>query len=190
MVSYLAKGVTVWILGFLTFVAGLNAMNAVVQWAVEGREWVFKPYLIGDFIGEMQVTTYLWASITITFLFLGLTAIIAYSRPPPDPAILGKIVGVEEELATNRSMLESTQIGLYQRLENNERAREELFSKVNVTLRDIGEKMADVLEKQGREIQKVREDLERLRAELLSKPRLTTQGRPEEIEGIEPQRKS
>jgi len=84
----------------------------------------FEPYLIG-FIGKMQVTTYFWVSIIAMFLFLGLRVIIAYSKPPPDPAILNRIIGIEEELATNRSVFEFTQIGLYQRLEDNERAREE-----------------------------------------------------------------
>ena len=158
MVSHWAKGMGVWVLGFLTFLAGLNALNAVVRWAFDGRDWVFEPYLIG-FIGEMQVTTYFWVSIIAMFLFLGVTAIIAYSRPPPDPAIISRIVSVEEELATNRGMLESTQIGLYRRLEDNERAREELFNKVNVTLRDVREKTVGALEKQEKEIRKVREDL-------------------------------
>jgi predicted flap endonuclease-1-like 5' DNA nuclease len=149
----------VWILGFLTFLAGLNTLNAVVRWALEGRDWVFEPYLIGIFTGEMQVTTYFWASVIAMFLFLGLTAIIAYSKPPPDPAILGRIVGIEEELATNRGLLESTQIGLYRRLEDNERAREELFNKINATLRDVREKTVGALEKQEKEIRKIREDL-------------------------------
>jgi len=42
------------------------------------------------------------------FLFLGLKVIIAYSRPPPDPAILNRIIGIQEELPTNRSVLEFT----------------------------------------------------------------------------------
>lgn len=196
LLSHWAKGMGVWILGFLTFLAGLNALNAVVRWALEGEDRVFEPYLMG-FIGKMQVATYFWVSIMAMFLFLGLTVIIAYSRPPPDPAILSRIVGIEEELATNRSVLESTQIGLYQRLEDNERAREELFNKVNITLRDVTEKTVGALEKQEQEIRKVREEqmaelatlgtrLERLERELLPKPRLTSQSNPEEIEGVDP----
>jgi len=159
LVSHWAKGMGVWILGFLTFLAGLNALNAVVRWAIGGGELAFEPYLIGDFIGEMQVPFYFWVSIITMFLLLGLTAVIAYSRPPPDPAILSRIVGIEEELATNRGMLESTQIGLYQRLEDNERDREELFNKVNVNLRDVREKTLGALEKQEKEIRKVSEEL-------------------------------
>lgn len=159
LVSHWAKGMGVWILGFLTFLAGLNALNAVVRWAIGGGEMTLEPYLIGNFIGEMQVPFYFWVSIITMFLLLGLTAVIAYSRPPPDPAILSRIVGIEEELTTNRGMLESTQIGLYQRLEDDERARDELFNKINVDLRDVGEKTLDALEKQEKEIRKVREEL-------------------------------
>jgi len=180
LVSHWAKGMGVWLLGFLTFLAGLNAVNAVVQWALDGRDWVFEPYLIGDFIGEMQVATYFWVSIIAMLFCLGLTTIIAYSKPPADPAILSKIASIEEELTTNRSVLESTQIGLYQRLEDSEKAREELFNKVDATLHDFTEKTAGALEKQMAELTTLGTRLERLEKELLPKRRLTSECSPEE----------
>lgn len=176
MVSLWAKSMGVWMLGFLTFLAGLNALNAVVRWALDGRDLVFEPYLLGGLIGEMQVATYFWVSLIAMFFFLGLTAIIAYGRPPPDPVILSRIVGVEEELATNRSMLESTQIGLYQRLEDNERAREELFNKVNGNLRNVRKETLGALEKQEEEIRKVREDLPPMIKADLARARKETAG--------------
>jgi len=175
-----AKGIGVWVLGFLTFLAGLNALNAVVRWALADGDRVFEPYLIGGFTGEMQVATYFWVSIIVMVLFLGLTAIIAYSRAPPDPDILSRIVGIEEEMATTRSVLESTQIGLYQRLEDSEKAREELFNKVDATLRDFTEKTVGALEKQMAELATLGTRLEKLEKELLPKPRRTDESSPEE----------
>jgi len=180
LVSHWAKGMGVWLLGFLTFLAGLNAVNAVVRWAFDGGDRVFEPYLIGDFIGEMQVATYFWVSIIAMLFFLGLTTIIVYSKPPADPAILSKIASIEEELATSRSVLESTQIGLYQRLEDSEKAREELFNKVDATLRELTEKTASALEKQMAELSTLGTRLEKLEKELLPKPRRTGESSPEE----------
>ena len=173
----LKRGVAVWISGFLTFLAAINVVNAVMLWRLEGPYSTINPYLIGNWIGNMQVSTYLWASITATFVFLGLTSVIAYRKLPPDPAIIRMLVKLGGHLAATKKTVETTQRDLYDGLENNKIAREQLFKKANANLENTRQEMLDALVKQEKTIQKVRKDalsaietnLSSFRGELLGK---------------------
>lgn len=68
------KGTGIWILGFFSFLAGLNAINAVVLWANLGPEALIQPYLIGNLIGDISISIYFWLSILATLVFFGGTA--------------------------------------------------------------------------------------------------------------------
>lgn len=154
----LKRGVAVWISGFLTFLAAINVVNAVMLWRLEGPYSTINPYLIGNWIGNMQVSTYLWASITATFVFLGLTSVIAYRRLPPDPAIIRMLVKLGGHLAATKKTVETTQKDLYDGLENNKIARGRLFKKANENLENARQEMLEVLLKQEKTIQEVRKD--------------------------------
>lgn len=154
----LKRGVAVWISGFLTFLGAINVVNAVTLWRLEGRYSIINPYLIGDWIGAMQVSTYFWASVTATFVFLGLTSVIAYRRLPPDPAIVRMLVKLGGTLATTKKTVETAQKDLYDGLENNKIAREQLFKKSNANLDNTRQEMLSALVGQEKTIQKVRKD--------------------------------
>lgn len=68
---YNVKKVGVWIWGFATLLAVLNAFNGAWMWTAYGSDYVFQPYYLGQFTGDVSVTTYVGVSIAITFLCLG-----------------------------------------------------------------------------------------------------------------------
>jgi len=152
------RGVAVWISGFLTFLAALNAFGAVTYWISRGRDSIITPYLIGEYIGQLRTETYFWISIVATFFFLGLTSVIAYRRLPPDPEIIKMFVKVGGNLAVIRKTQEATATDLTERLENNRTTNEQLFGKVNTNLENAKKEMLDTLEKQEKAMQKVRRD--------------------------------
>jgi len=157
------RGVAVWISGFLTFLAVLSTFGMVVYWIREGRDFILRPYLIGDIIGslvgDLSVENYLWISLTATFIFLGLTCIIAYRKLPPDPEIVKMFVKVGGNLAALRKTQEATTTELAENIENNRKTSRELFKKVDTNLEDAKKETLAVMEKQGKTIQKVGRDM-------------------------------
>lgn len=159
MSAQLKRGITIWILSFLAFLAGLNAFNAVIMWTLNGIDTMVQPYLIGDLIGPIKVTTYFWTSITTTFIFLGLTSIIAFRKLPPDPTILETFAKIEENLATNRRTLEDNLIANRSALESTRMDLLELFTKFNKNLDNARKEILDTMQKQEETAQKIREEL-------------------------------
>jgi len=169
MSAYLKKGIAVWILGFITFLAALNTLYAVMLEALEYTESAIQLYIISDItqtiVGtrDIHVMTYFWASATLTFVFLGLTAIAATRKQPLDPALVKMFVKldgnltanrktVEDGLEESRKALETTRTDILEGLEGNRKASEKLLS---TTRKEI----VDGLEGQGKTIQSVREEL-------------------------------
>ncbi len=157
------RGVAVWISGFLTFLAVLSTFGMVVYWIREGRDFILRPYLIGDIIGslvgDLSVENYFWISLTATFIFLGLTCIIAYRKLPPDPEIVKMFVKVGGNLAALRKTQEATTTELAENIENNRKTSRELFKKVDTNLEDAKKETLGVIDKQGKTIQKVGRDM-------------------------------
>jgi len=157
------RGVAVWISGFLTFLAVLSTFGMVVYWIREGRDFILRPYLIGDIIGglvgDLSVENYLWISLIATFVFLGLTCVIAYRKLPPDPEIVKMFVKVGGNLAALRKTQEATSTELVESIENNRKTSRELFKKVDTNLEDAKKETLAVMEKQGKTMQKVRRDI-------------------------------
>jgi len=174
------RGVAIWITGFLAFIAGINAINAVLLWSKDGPYSPMNPYLIGEYTGEIQVETYFWLSVALTFAFLGLAAITAFRGTPEATAIRWASAKVEQNLTTFRKDLltflqnlsetreeESRAVkslnrtmgtlkrDLSEGLENNRKAGEELLKKVDTKLDSTRKDMLDTIETQGRAIQKV-----------------------------------
>jgi predicted flap endonuclease-1-like 5' DNA nuclease len=157
------RGVAVWISGFLTFLAVLSTFGMVVYLIREGRDFILRPYLIGDImsslVGDLSVENYLWISLTATFILLGLTCIIAYRKLPPDPEIVKMFVKVGGNLAALRKTQEATTTELAENIENNRKTSRELFKKVDTNLGDAKKETLAVMEKQGKTIQKVGRDM-------------------------------
>lgn len=170
MSAYLKKGIAVWILGFLTFLAFLNAFNAVLNWTLYGSEFEFEPYLIGQYTGIIQVRLYFWISITTAFIFLGFTAVMAFRKPPLDPDLVEALVTInnhltankevlEEGLEANRKSMDTVRTDLLERMEAQKRVNEKSFETLGAGLQNIGNETLDALEKQEKELQKVRREL-------------------------------
>lgn len=101
------KGATLWILGFVAFLAGLNSVNAIVLWTQPGAgpETIIEPYLIGSVIGGLSIATYLWISILVTFVFLGMTLNSIISKMP-DPTVLDNVMEKVNDLQKDQKVLE------------------------------------------------------------------------------------
>ena len=93
-------------MGFLTFLAGLNAVNAVILWAQQGPDAVVQPYLVGGITGELSIATYLWISILATFVFLGMT-LSSIIGSMSDARILEKAVEKVESLKNDQKTLKN-----------------------------------------------------------------------------------
>jgi len=106
MSAYLKKVITVLILGFLTFMATLNTLHAVILWAINGGDYIFEPYSLGTIIGGVSITTYFWASAAAAFILLSLTTLVAYWKPPRDSALARAFLKMEETMMVNRYKLE------------------------------------------------------------------------------------
>jgi len=98
------RGATVWILGFLAFVAGLNSINAILLLTQQGPEGMFTPYLIGNLTGDLSIATYLWISVLVTFVFLGMT-LNSLVNKLPDPAVLDDITKKVDDLQNDQNVL-------------------------------------------------------------------------------------
>jgi predicted flap endonuclease-1-like 5' DNA nuclease len=157
------RGIAVWIFGFLTLLAALSSFGVIVYWARYGSSSIFEPYLIGEIIsslvGDLTVENYLWISLTTTFIFLGITCIIAYRKLPPDPEIIKMFVKVGGNLAALKKTHETTATELVESIEHNRKTNLESFNKANTNLEDTKKETLDVLEKQGKTMQKVRRDM-------------------------------
>jgi len=159
------RGVAVWISGFLAFMAALGSFGTVLYLIDEtkGPNFIFRPYLLGDLIGslvgDLTVENYLWIFLTATFVFLGLTCIIAYRKLPPNPEIVKMFVRVGGNLAAFKKTQEATATELAESVENNRKTSRELLKKVDTDLEDTKKEMLAVVEKQEKTMQKVHRDM-------------------------------
>ena len=159
------RGIAVWISGFLTLLAALSSFWTILYWIDEtrGPNSLLRPYLVGDIInslvGDLTVENYFWISIAATFIFLGVTCIIAYRKLPPDPEIIKEFVKVGVNLAAIRKTQNATATELAESIENNGKTSRELFKKVDTNLEDAKKETLAVMEKQEKTIQKVRRDM-------------------------------
>jgi len=145
--------------------AALSLIAVVIYWTrVDvGPNSILRPYLVGDIIssliGDLRVETYFWISLVATFIFLGLTCVVAYRKLPPDPEIVKMFVKVGGNLAALNKIQEATAKELAESIENNSKTSREFFTKVNTNLEDAKKETLAVLEKEEKMIQKVRRDM-------------------------------
>lgn len=165
------KVTALWILGFFTFVAGLNAVNAVVLWTQLGPETIIQPYLIGNYIGSLSVATYLWISILATFVFLGMTLSQLVSKLP-DSTMFDDVIQKMMDLKNDDKALEKIKTrlmiidaglsdirrgfleGLNEQGADIKKLRLELFNKLDKKLTSLKEEVAKSIEKMEKSIEK------------------------------------
>lgn len=126
------KSVAVWLLGSLTFVAGLHTLDGFL-WVIGSRSesWFLTVYPFANLLGTLDSGVYLFCSMVAVFLFWGGTTIVALRNPIE--VFLGRVLedgkrenkADSELLETRTSVLEM----ISETLENN--------SKLLSGLRDV-----------------------------------------------------
>jgi len=202
------KGTWGWISAFLTFIACLNVLNAVMLLALRGSDFVIEFSIMDLKFQIVSVVAYFLVSVITTFLLLGLTFYFMLKGLPADPKVFKRLSKVEESLALNANMLENMQIGFFRRLEDNEKTTDETLQKVNISLgearketndalekqrkalRDVekeSKKNIDIIKKQATEMMGVRKRVEKIEKALSpAKTKLTSKSKLEAVKGVKP----
>jgi len=199
------RGTVTWLLGFLTLLAILNVLNAIIQLNGSGSTVSFKTF--GASLGSLNVEAYFWISVITTFVLFGAMSFSIYRGLPTDPQVLQRLAKVEQSLAVNSNMLENTQIGFFRRLEENEKANDEIFRKTNISLENIrkealdsltkqntalqsmeeeSRKNAEILKKQATELASLKKKIEKIGKETTQRAKLTGQTKLKQFKGISP----
>jgi len=201
------KGTATWLLTFFTLLGILNVFNSVIQLNLNGSDSIAYFRVSSVTLGSLGVEGYFWISLIMTFVLFGVTSLSVYRGLPVDPQVLQRIAKVEENLAVNSNMIENTQIGFFRKLEENEKANEEVFRKINLGVEDmrkeasdnlanqkkalesmeeVGRKNAEVIKKQATELTSLKKKIDNIGKETTQKPKLTSQTRLENVKSISP----
>lgn len=204
------KSTVVWIFAFFSFLAVLNAFNSMLLLTLRGGNFIAELSLGGLVLGNVNVTTYFVLSVIMTLVILGSTTFLVFKGLPADPDVLQRLAKVEESLALNSNMLENTQMGFFRRLEENEKATDEVFRKISLNLEEARKEANDALEKQrkalqevekqnresavlvkkqAKEVTTVRKRVEKIEKALapIKAPKLTSKSKLEAVDGVKPQ---
>jgi hypothetical protein len=156
------REIIVWISAFATFLAILSSVAMSVLLINEGASSVVRPYIIGDIIGsvagDLSVEVYLWISVILTFILIGITCLAAFHKPF-DEKMLRMLVNVNGNLEDFRKTHEGTMTEMADQLEYNQKINQTFFMKVNSKVEDASKEMLALLGGQGRAIKKARHDL-------------------------------
>lgn len=77
----MGKGLAVWILGSLTFLAGLHVLEAFLAWTQNGSITLLWMYPFSGMLGSIDAGLYFWASLGVAFALWGATSIVALRSP-------------------------------------------------------------------------------------------------------------
>jgi predicted flap endonuclease-1-like 5' DNA nuclease len=105
-----------------------------------------QPYLIGSLTGGVSIATYLWISIFATFVFLGMT-LNSLTNKIPDPTLLEDVIRKVKSLQNDQKVLE----------------------KIKTKLMVIDASLSDVRRGFLEGFSEQREDMRKIRGELVSK---------------------
>ena len=153
------RGITVWLSGFATFLAALCSMSMAVLLITNGQGSTVRPYIIGDIAGDLYVESYLWMSVAVAFIFLGITCIIAYRKKAPDPEIVKLLLKVGGNLAVLRKVQEAAITETADQMEYNRKINSKFLGKVSSDIEEANKSTQSLLENQGKDIKKTRLDL-------------------------------
>lgn len=131
----------------------------VVLLVNEGPNSTLPPYLLGDIIPSLNVETYLWISITATFIFLGLTCIIIYLRQPPNPELVKLLLKIGGNLAALRKSQEASTSELVDQMEYGKKLNQKFFSTISSDIKEDKKELLFLLEKQEKAVKKIRSNL-------------------------------
>jgi hypothetical protein len=75
------KGISVWIFGFLTFLAVLHTFDAFLSLTSNENSLLLKLYHIDRLFGNIDTVVYFWSSLFSAFVLFGITCVIACHNP-------------------------------------------------------------------------------------------------------------
>jgi len=153
------KGIIVWISAFATFLAIMSSFTMAVLVINEGAGAVVKPYILGSIFGGLSVESYLWLSVTTTFILLGITCIIVYRKQPPDPEIIKMFLKVGGNLAALRKAQEASITEAADQLEYNRKVNQKFFGNIKSDLEEANKETLALMENQRKAVKKIRLDL-------------------------------
>ena len=168
MSAHLKRGLIVWILGFLTFLAAMNTLYAVMLGVERDAGEPVNPYLIRYVIPDIPLHYYFWGSVAATCALLAVTSIFAFRRLP-DKHLFWKIDKLREGIADNAETMRATQRSLLIDLADGRKAREELISKVGTSLADTRKETLSRLERHEKVIQEMNKDVQRTTRQMASR---------------------
>jgi len=161
--------IALWILVFLTFVAGVNTINASIAWTINGIDSTVPLYVIGNVVpswSPMPVTTYFWLSLDSTFILLGALTIVALQRPRTGPEVHRMVSKVEDQMEATRATVDGNRISMLAKMEDERMARQDVFRVLNANIDNARKELLDELEKQRNATTKALQDLGKLAEQL------------------------
>jgi predicted flap endonuclease-1-like 5' DNA nuclease len=153
------RGITVWISAFVTFLAILSSFAMVILLINEEAGYIVRPYIIGSIFGDLSVESYLWISVTTTFIFLGITCIIAYRKQPPNPEIVKMFLKVGGNLTALRKAQDASITEMADQMEYDRKVNRKFFNEVNSNFEETNKETLALLAEQRKTIKKARLDL-------------------------------
>jgi hypothetical protein len=208
MSSKIPRGIPIWLAGFGTIIAFLNAVNSVLLWAIHGEEYIVTPYILSQF-GTISITQYFWMSILGTYLFLGLTAILGFKSQSSIEKKTFDSVEDQKRVNTTHFTLFETQLGnIKKELLNYERMSREQSTSLDAKIAEVQNQLTNTTRKRqtlsklitnttktwNQTTKRMTADITELRkgmraieaALILPQPKLTLSSGTDEIKGIGP----
>jgi hypothetical protein len=95
------KGIGVWVFGFLTFLAVLHTFDAYLSLTSGGASGLLMLYPFGHLLAGLDAVVYFWGSLSLAFIFIGVTSVIACHNPIMDlyNKILAEVEFAEGEVS-------------------------------------------------------------------------------------------
>jgi predicted flap endonuclease-1-like 5' DNA nuclease len=153
------QGKSIWILGFFSFLSGLNAVNAIVMSVNLGIDGTLQPYLIDSLTGAIPVYVYLLASIIATLIFLGATSskvVSELSNKALLNEINGKVNSLENGQQFQQSILESLKARVFLVDESLDAAKKDIAKRFNEQEKELKQVHANLANKFGSELAAVK----------------------------------
>jgi predicted flap endonuclease-1-like 5' DNA nuclease len=153
------RGIIVWMSAFATFLAVMCSFATAVQLISEGAGTVVNPYILSGMFGGLAAESYMWISVTATFILLGITCILIYRKQPPDPEIVKMFLKVGGNLAALRKAQESSVTEIADQLDYNRKVNQKFFGTVKSDLDEVNKETSALMANQKSAIKKIHLDL-------------------------------
>lgn len=135
-------------LGCLTFSSALNVIYAILK-STQGTG-IYKPYLIGEFIGQVNPVDYFWWTFAMTLGLLGLTTIFAF----PPTLLVDRILNTTPKLHNilpdypEIEALQTAQMNVLDQIQSNEELNAERLNNLTMQFQTYHKEIVAFMERQ------------------------------------------